>query len=154
MSEDAMADDDEKAKWPGSNLNRAKRSVKDLRAKLSRLKEWAERGRAAESEIAGTRRALDVAESFLSAQARQVATASIPALRLELNDVCMHLDASYDTGLERRLHEILSMARSCGASGQSAEQYKLASARIKSGSSSWRWTMFVDWIRSPAEKAA
>jgi chromosome segregation ATPase len=157
MAEDIMADDDEKkprlsgAAW---HQNRAQKEVDGLKRKLASLKETVARGNEAQEQIPDVRKPLDLAEARLSAESREVAITNVPALKVELASICARMDASYSTEAERRIHEILSAARACGASGQSWEQYKLATARIKSGTTNWRWTMFVDWIREPAKEAA
>jgi chromosome segregation ATPase len=156
MAEEIMADDEKKsnrlsgAAW---HQNRAQKEVDSLRSKLEHLKATIARGTEAQEQLGEARKALDVAEARLSAESREVALTNIPALAKELAEVTARLDASYSTTDHRRLHVILSTARSCGASGQSYESFRLASHRIQNGTSPWTWQMFNSWIKQPAEAA-
>jgi sugar phosphate isomerase/epimerase len=150
MAEESMGNEKTKRKW---HLNDAKNDVQHLKRELARLKDWAQRGRDAAEQIPDTRAKLDITEARLSAESRATARLDIPALKVELNRLCMDIAHNHTAKSERRIFEIICAARAAGACGQDHMRYVSTLGRIKTGA--LPWSTLVDWVHVPqTEKAA
>ena len=137
------------------DMSKVQKEERDLKAAQHAVDEAqiaAERGAAAKESLPELMRQLAEARAHVVIAQRNEAFENVPKLKNEMREITAALSKNYTTKGEKRVFQILAAARMCGASGQSYESARLATARIKNEATrggGFDWPMFVDWIHAP-----
>jgi hypothetical protein len=135
-----------------SKVEKAERNLKAAQNAVDEAQLAVERGAAAKESLPELMRQLAEARAHVVIAERNEAFDNVPKLKNEMREITAALSKNYTTKGEKRVFQILAAARMCGASGQSYESARLATARIKNEATrggGFDWPMFVDWIHAP-----
>lgn len=145
---------------PNSPFNRARRDVQHCEKTVERLTEQIARAEAAKAELVTAKAALAAARQAWADQQRIVERENVGALKDEMCALTADLDSgNWTPAKEKRLFEILSAARMCGASGQSYEAFRVTMERLKRPGTADKksgigWAVFNGWIHVPENRSA